>query len=503
MLRSLLACAVIATASTAQVTYFSAHLEGAQENPPVASPGDGWGVVKFDASTNTVTLNCFHSALTGPATAGHMHQGTVGVNGGVIVGMTQALPGTWVGSGVISAAQATALLNDGMYLNIHTGANPGGEIRGQIVRAKSTRLTAVLSGNQEVPPNGSAATGTAVAFLHEPERRLVYLVESNGLVNVSAAHFHQAPAGSNGPIIVPMTGGNGQYCGVSDHLTAAQATSLLAGGFYANIHTATFPGGEIRGQMQADQGDHWFAVMNGAQENPPVATPGFGGATLTVGANGTISLQGQFTGLTTPATAAHVHIGAVGVNGGIVFGLTIGAGGQLVGSFTPSATDLSNLRAGNWYVNVHTTANPGGEIRGQLGAAVLPSTFGESCAVSTGSKPQAGATGFAAMGGSFSVDLYGSVPNGFAIAIIGLNRDAPLPVALTTVGLNAPGCFALTDVALTFAQFPDGRGCAKQILNVPLDPSLRSVPLVNQWLIFDTVNPAGLVTTNGLAFAVQ
>lgn len=502
MLRSLLAVALGCATATAQVTYYSAYLDPAQEVPATASTGHGWGVVRFDAGTSSVQLFCYHTGLTSPAIAAHIHQAAVGANGPVIVGMSLIAPNTWSGAGALTPAQVTALQTNGMYLNVHTSTFPGGEVRGQVVLSKSTRFTGVLSGAQEVPPTGSAATGTAVAFLHEPDNRLVYVVNSTGLVNVIAAHFHQAAAGVNGPVIVNFNGGGGTYCGVSDRLTPAQLAALMADGFYANIHTSTFPGGEIRAQMRKDVGDHFYAICNGAAETPPVPSLGLGSAALILQPNGQLVLNGAFGGLGSAAVAAHVHRGAVGVAGPIVFGLTF-AGGVLSGTYTPTVADLADLRSGQWYVNVHSAVFGGGEIRGQLLPATLPSTYGEGCLSSSGFIPHAGVTGFPCLGSSFTFDLYGAPAPTFALLFVGDNRD-PGPVELPLLGIGAPGCHALlTSIVLQFTQITNAQGCASQPIAVPLDPNLRNVPLVAQWVALDALaNPAQLVTSNALSFVV-
>jgi hypothetical protein len=506
MLR-LLACAVLAfaPAASAQITYMSAYLDGAQEVPPVPSAGLGWGVARFNAATNVVDLYCFHRPLTTALLAAHMHIGAPGVGGGIIVGLNPIAPNTWAGSGTLNASDAATLLAGNMYFNVHTVAFGGGEIRGQIVNARSTRLTAVLNGAQEVPPNASAATGTAVAFLHQPENRIVYAVESTGLVGVFAAHFHVGAVGVNGPIEVPLNGANGIYCGVSDRLTAAQVTTILADGWYVNIHTNGIPTGEIRGQMREDVGDHFFSVADGAQETPPVATAGIASGNITIAPNGTVVLTGAYSGLTGPPALAHVHVGAVGVPGPIVFNLTA-AGGAIFGAHIPSPAELADLRAGLWYINLHTAAHPLGEVRGQLLPATLPTTFGEGCPTSLGTRPQCGATGFAAMGSTVVFDLYGSLPApaGFNIMVIGATRDPPLPVQLPLIAVNAPQCHVLTDIVLTYVAFSDSMGCAHVGLSIPLDPALRNIPLYTEWVTFDAgANPAGIVTSNALTFFVH
>lgn len=502
-MRTLLTWALLAASATAQIQYYSAYLDGAQEVPATASAGHGFGVVRFDAGTNGVQLFCYHTGLTSNAVAGHLHLGAAGINGGVIVGMTQTAPNTWTGSGVLTAPQAAALAAAGTYLNIHTTNFGGGEIRGQAVLSKTTRFTGVLTGGQEVPPNASAATGTAIAWLHEPDNRLVYVVQSSGLANVVAAHFHQAAIGVNGPVIVGFNGGGGFYGGVSQRLTSAQMAALMADGFYANIHTSAFPGGEIRCQMRRDVGDHFQTVLRGSNEVPPTPSLSVGGAQLILNPNGTVTVTGGFQALPSGAIAAHVHRGAAGVNGPVVFGLTF-AGGVLSGTFTPSVADLADLRAGNWYVNVHSVAFGGGEVRGQLAPATLPNVYGEGCLSTSGNLPHMGATGFASMGSSFGLDCYGLPAGSLNVLMLSDQRD-PGPIQLPSVGIAAPGCFALIPtILLNFVVFPNVNGVASQPLAIPVDPALRNIPLHVQNLVFDgAANAAGLVTSNALTFFVH
>lgn len=114
-------------------------------------------------------------------------------------------------------------------------------------------FTTQLRAANEVPPNASPGTGSVDAVLDKNTNLLRWKVSFSGLTGpATAAHFHgPAAIGANAgvalawpaPIRSPMEG--------RATLTAAQAADLLAGRWYANIHTERNPGGEVRGQMTA------------------------------------------------------------------------------------------------------------------------------------------------------------------------------------------------------------------------------------------------------------
>lgn len=112
--------------------------------------------------------------------------------------------------------------------------------------------------------------------------------------------------------------------------------------------------------------------LDGLQEVPPNASPGTGTGTATLDdVTGIMSVSGSFTGLVSPTIDAHVHCCAVpGVNAGVLFGLTF-TPAATSGTFSASSTPLSpaqiaNVLNGLSYVNIHSQAFTGGEIRGQI-----------------------------------------------------------------------------------------------------------------------------------------
>jgi len=117
-------------------------------------------------------------------------------------------------------------------------------------RAEVIKLQAELKGSNEVPPNSSTASGTAEATFDTDTKFLTYTVTYSGLSGPAmGAHFHgPGEAGKNAGIVLPFKTVQSPIRGDAT-LTDSQATDLLAGKWYANIHTAANPGGELRGQM--------------------------------------------------------------------------------------------------------------------------------------------------------------------------------------------------------------------------------------------------------------
>jgi hypothetical protein len=111
-------------------------------------------------------------------------------------------------------------------------------------------VTVVLAGSQEVPPVVGAGSGTG-AIKVAADRSVSGSVTTSG-VNGTAAHIHQAPAGQNGPVIIPLTKESGNVWSVppGTKLTDAQYEAFKAGNLYINVHTDANKGGEVRGQLK-------------------------------------------------------------------------------------------------------------------------------------------------------------------------------------------------------------------------------------------------------------
>jgi hypothetical protein len=116
--------------------------------------------------------------------------------------------------------------------------------------------------------------------------------------------------------------------------------------------------------------EYFIAYLNGAQEVPPVATTATGYARILLNEGaGTISWTVVFNGMTSAQNNAHIHApAAIGATAGVAinFGVVGGTSGTISGNSAITPTQISQLRAGLGYVNVHSVNFPAGELRGQL-----------------------------------------------------------------------------------------------------------------------------------------
>ncbi len=284
-------------------------------------------------------------------------------------------------------------------------------------------LIADLSGANQPTPVVTDASGFASFTVSSDETSVDYRLYVNDAVAVSQAHIHLGPVGENGPVAAFLFGfvspgmdsdgllAEGTLIGTdliastgmdSDGLLAEGTligTDLIAstgfdgsmgqlldrlraGTAYVNVHTDANPPGELRDQIRA-AAFNFGAPLSGDALVPPVVTDGAGFAAMA--ANGS-QTELDFVVLTyglEDVTQAHIHLGAAGENGGVaafLFGFDAAgvtrdgvlASGTLTEADLIASTEfdgsmgqlLDRLRAGTAYVNVHTDANPPGELRG-------------------------------------------------------------------------------------------------------------------------------------------
>ena len=444
-------------AQSAETLFFVGDMRGANEVPAVATASYGSAVlfvhVMKDAQgkvvSGTVDFNVtgqFDAAYT--VTGLHIHAGAAGINGPVTVdsGVSGAnsVPVDAAGrtliqrSGHVKADNTAGLATlEGMlsnpvgyYVNLHTTVNPGGMFRGQLYRAERRSFLTSLSGANENPAIEGAYSGLGTFHGFRAFDSAGRFLTGGGLfvVNYNIApivaagvatpqrmtglHIHRGAIGVNGPVVLDSslsgatafdTPANG--VGTVSYLMAAPndvpaAVSALndmwdaPAGFYMNMHSTTFPGGIIRGQVRAAETVSMSVNMLTSNEVPAIAgldARAVAAVQLDLLRNAAgaathamvlYSVNFRFPGETT-FTGLHIHDGAAGVNGPVRIDSGLSGAASVVstdgfgnilrvfnanGDAALAAVNGLLANPEGFYLNLHTTVNPGGVVRSQLAA---------------------------------------------------------------------------------------------------------------------------------------
>ena len=282
-----------------------------------------------------------------------------------------------------------ALQAGDIYANVHTMTHMGGEIRGQVLAP--TTFTGLLTGEQEVPPVPTTATGQSRVVLAPDGSSLnVVLTTTLPANQITQAHIEVGPAGEDGSVafILAAAGfANPRLVTLTpaDFLPSPAAptyeaflAALRAQMTFVNVRTGSNPNGEIRAQLLAPL--TLTAMLDGDQEVPPVTTTASGRGQVVINADrDRMRFALTVTMLPTDQILmAHIHTAPIGMNGGVAFFLADSSfSSPLLGTLTeddflptpeaPTYADfLGALFGGETYMNVHTIDNTDGEIRGQL-----------------------------------------------------------------------------------------------------------------------------------------
>lgn len=362
-------------------TSLSAELTTAQ----AAVEGDGSGTATFNLKGDEVEFEITVTGLTGDITVAHIHAGPAGNGGPPVRTLTDdfvgnTASGVWRSSDTepLTAERIQALVDGGLYVNIHTVANGPGEVRGQIHLSAGTVLRASLTNEQEGSGITHEASGTAFVTLTDDGAFFsVTVTDLTG--DITNAHIHAGAAGENGgPVRTILSDFDGNTASGfwtasdSEPLTDSLRNVLLAGGLYLNIHTVANGPGEIRGQIFGSDGIGSAVNLGAGQQPGNVTSDGQGAAAVTLTSEGLL-MDMTVEGLTGEITNAHIHNAPLGENGGVARSLADEFDGSTIFSVWRDsdveplgATELDELLLGNMYFNVHTAANGSGEIRGQI-----------------------------------------------------------------------------------------------------------------------------------------
>ena len=418
--------------SFATIFTIDISLTGGEEVPSNPSTGLGNLTGTYDDVTNVLTFDLVFTGLASPTTVAHFHgPAAPGVNAlpviafaGFPAGVTS---GSYSNNYVLTAPQEAELLCGQWYVNIHTTASPGGEIRGQLTEAAPSSFNITLAGTQEVPSNPSTGLGNLTATYNDVTNVLTFDLVFTGLASpTTVAHFHAPalPGVSASPVIAftgfPVGVTSGSYSNTYV-LTAAQETQLLTGLWYVNIHTTASPGGEIRGQLQ--EGSLWSNC-----NPPPPDVTSFNPSTGPVGTSVTI------TGTNFNAVPANniVYFGAVEatVTSGTAMSLTVTV--PAGATFQPISVldNTSGLTGYSSHPYITTFANP-------FGTGIPAGFYAPKVDFATGNSPRNVAAGD--LDGDGKPDLVTSNGNSDNISVL---HNTSTPGAISASSFAAKVDFA-------------------------------------------------------------
>jgi hypothetical protein len=370
----------------------------------------------------------------------HIHNAAFGSNGPIVIDTGISNPATAV-TGVtrgnlfriaeVSSAGGIAALNglfadpSQFYVNLHTTANPGGVIRGQL-SSSTYAFFNLMTQAEENPPTGVPGTANSMMLIGVNRDSTGNIASGAVSFNITynmgsvqtftGLHIHRGKIGVNGPVVIDTrlnAGGNvvthEEGVGfinreVQISPTETNAFEALRGllenpeNYYVNIHTTQFGGGVVRAQLSKET--YYFKTnMSTANEVPPVtgvdtAATGWVTARMIRNANGTltggtVTFDVNFTN-SGPITFVGLHIhfpGPAGILGPVTINTLITGGNSVVstsgsGNITrvvevPS-TNVNGIATLNAlitapetaYINLHSTTFGGGVVRSQMRGVV-------------------------------------------------------------------------------------------------------------------------------------
>jgi len=358
-------------------------VNASQYVPPGSSSATGNCTADLDNPATTLAISCTHD-LPSPDVA-HVHEGAFGVNGLEAFTFPSAaspMNGNMPMTPRLVADFAGSLL----YLDIHgTGGGDeetaGDSIRGQIGVIPSV----VTTGTIRIVKRTSPAGGTGFGFTDDvPGGPSTFTLNDGGVQtfsNVTAGTYTVTENNPSGSTLTGIT------CDDQDSSGDPVARSATVGLQAGEVVTCTFQNLETLAASSI-----FVFHLSGDQEVPPTSSPARGGCFAQFNA-GASEMSIVCTHNVVGATIAHIHHGAPGVNGTVAFDLGNPSSPMQATWTGMTPSDVSDLLAGNLYVNIHTSGRPSGEIRGQI----LPRTVDNFDFAATGTQevPPTDSTHFA------------------------------------------------------------------------------------------------------------
>lgn len=392
---------------------FATTLSGAQEVPPVTTNATGTGVVIIDPNTLAMKATIVTAGITG--NAAHIHIAPPGVAGPIVFPLAETSTGSgiWTTQATLTANQLADLRAGNYYFNVHSTANPNGEIRGQIVQSTNTGtagtgtattgttgtattgtgatqpgLGTSITGTGTQPGLGTSTTGTGA------QPGLGTSITGTGTTGTATTSGSDTiGTGTTGTGTTGMTG------------TTGTATTGTTGTATGDTGTSTTSGaGTSSTAVSATARTTFINVLRGSDQVPATTSSAVAIA-VAIFDPVAKTLTSAITTMGITGTEAHIHQALPGLSGPIIFPLTETATGSGIWTTNAALTDegVSSVVSGFFYFDIHSAAFPNGEVRAQLvplaGAADADTITGGAgtAGIDTSGtvSPGAGATGTA------------------------------------------------------------------------------------------------------------
>ncbi|OGU32722.1 MAG: hypothetical protein A2X67_04915 [Ignavibacteria bacterium GWA2_55_11] len=352
LVTALLGLSICVFAAHAQELFFRVSLDSVDTGG--TSPGRGSGFLILSSDRTTLQYNITVNNLQGTITFAHFHYTpTTGV-----VHTINFSGKTAVGSWAIPDTMVNHLFNNEMYVNVHTSANGGGEIRGY-PEPHQHGFPIVLNGTKA----GTASTGLGSGWVTFDDSsgsgNIRYRMTYAGLAGArTGAHFHALPQTT---VVHTLAFTDSTADGTWVSPPDSSVAKLLRGQIYVNIHSTTFGSGDIRSELNLVGELPAVGNLTGAQAS--TAATGTGTVWAVLRPDLSIHYDVTIAKLTGPNSGSHFHTSRTG---SVVHGVTL-TNNHASGIWaTPSDLDLADFVRNRLYFNVHTTANSSGEIRANM-----------------------------------------------------------------------------------------------------------------------------------------
>ncbi|MCH7948410.1 MAG: CHRD domain-containing protein, partial [candidate division Zixibacteria bacterium] len=338
-----------------------------------AQAASGTGTGSFAAGCAIVTLSSDGLELSVEVTHdvettndGHIHKGAPGIPGPIIFPFTNAnspISELWA----LDTNDIKDLFLGDLYVNLHSSLFPSGEIRGQIERQDLLFISEINEGQADGGAGtGSPATGFGVFTLSADQRHLSSYVEHD-VATTNDAHIHRGAIAVPGPIVFPYSSFTSPIIETFDDLSFSDVSDLLDEELYINIHSDSFPSGEIRGQIEKRLVQYSFDLSDTLANDCAGTNTGASGKATTTLKPGAKEMTVEVTHNVAMPINSHIHRGFQCVTGPFIFPFS-GFTSPIKEIWYLSTADVIDLLQGELYVNIHSNPFPAGEIRGQLGS---------------------------------------------------------------------------------------------------------------------------------------